>query len=257
MDKIEKFDEIAKDIKAAIDATFTSIAEIYASNQELLMRKNPSENDDGKLVFPKYGNREETRISEQELRFEFIQQLLSLAPDYFYSVETPTQLKYRFSKPRTDFKEYGVDISVPRIQTQADLNYDEAHKGIVKRYHSICESAQFDTVLMNSEGNRVAYIEFKGMNAPEKEYRKDFLKLNAEGCEHPHLKSEKRGKRKPCFFIQLLKNEKQLKEEFLNSDISDLGLNDTTYVCYTLDGKQKYCRGDIDVFNKDSDYIKI
>ena len=57
-------------------------------------------NDSGsRLKFPTYRNGQR-RVSEQELRFVFVEQLQDLLKEYdfFYSIETPTNGKYKFSE---------------------------------------------------------------------------------------------------------------------------------------------------------------
>src|SRR5690606_16763694 len=57
------------------------------------------EEDNSKLIFPKKPRENKTRFSEQEMRFLFVEELVKKY-DGFYSVETPTEHKYRFSKDR-------------------------------------------------------------------------------------------------------------------------------------------------------------
>ena len=56
-----------------------------------------------RLVFPKYSGGTKKRVSEQELRFVFVELLQPLLKkyDYYYSVETPTEDKYKFSNKGT------------------------------------------------------------------------------------------------------------------------------------------------------------
>ena len=44
------------------------------------------------------------RISEQELRFLFVEEFLKDPNNGYYSVETPTENKYRFGKTNDDIK---------------------------------------------------------------------------------------------------------------------------------------------------------
>lgn len=64
-----------------------------------------SEKPFSRLVFPAYANGK-IRVSEQEARFAFVESVLE--SNFFYSVETPTSEKYRFSgekriSAQTDF----------------------------------------------------------------------------------------------------------------------------------------------------------
>jgi len=59
-----------------------------------------SGNSTEQLIFP---NKETAkgsvkRISEQELRFLFVEEFKKLCTDLFYSIETPTEDKYKFGK---------------------------------------------------------------------------------------------------------------------------------------------------------------
>ena len=101
-----------------------------------------------RLVFPKYRD-DKTRISEQELRFCFVEVFneycnLKELPLY-YSVETPTSGIYNF-KGKT-----------PKQQ-----------------------SGNIDLVIYNDKLKRVCLIEFKACNAEKSEHEKDLLKLNNE-----------------------------------------------------------------------------
>ena len=96
----------------------------------------------------------ETRISEQELRFAFVEAFnSSLAvkdKNLFYSIETPTRLKYKgfSSDPQQD---------------------DNGRSG------------EFDMVIFNEKQERVCLIEFKANNASATDHEKDLLKLDKEG----------------------------------------------------------------------------
>ena len=113
-----------------------------------ILRKNDS---GSRIVFPTYRDSNH-RVSEQELRFVFVEQVQGLLKeyDYYYSVETPTKDIYRFSQD----KKY---IS-PRI--------DESGK-----------SASFDLSIVDKSNNTIAIIEFKAKNSDPHEYAKDLCKL--------------------------------------------------------------------------------
>ncbi len=116
-----------------------------------------------RLIFPKYRDEEKknkkelTRVSEQELRFAFIESFVEKCTkeeikDLFYSIETPTQKKYSFSKKPKEDEEEG-------------------------------RSAEFDTVIFKKNGNtldRVCLIEFKAHNPNAREIEKDLLKLSID-----------------------------------------------------------------------------
>lgn len=113
-----------------------------------ILRNN---NSGSRLIFPSYSN-EKRRVSEQELRFVFVEQLQKLIEEYdfFYSVETPTKDKYKFS-------ENGKKI-VPQISEEG-------------------QSASFDLSIIDKNRNTIAIFEFKAKNANPHEYAKDFCKL--------------------------------------------------------------------------------
>lgn len=113
-----------------------------------ILRNNSSES---RIVFPIYRN-QSRRVCEQELRFVFVEQLQKLLEEYdmFYSVETPTHDKYKFS-----------------------------HKGkyIKPQIFENGQSASFDLSIIDKKGNTIAIIEFKAKMASKHEYAKDICKL--------------------------------------------------------------------------------
>lgn len=113
-----------------------------------ILRNNSS---GSRLIFPTYSNGTR-RVSEQELRFVFVEQLQKLLEEYdfFYSVETPTKDKYKFSENRKKI--------VPQISVEG-------------------QSASFDLSIMDKNRNTIVIIEFKAKNANPHEYAKDFCKL--------------------------------------------------------------------------------
>ena len=134
-------------IKEVIERTFRSITNLYND-----------QNKETRLIFPHYydrdGKKGEKRVSEQELRQIFIEELTKYAvehkfDDLRYSVETPTKKKYRF--PENDN---------PQV-------CEKGESGV---------SARFDlTIEMN--GKIAAIIEFKAGNASKHDYNKDICKL--------------------------------------------------------------------------------
>jgi hypothetical protein len=153
-------------IEQIINNTFEVIQQVYKCQQEAHYCIGKSKKS-SRILFPKKRNGE-TRISEQELRFVFVEQLnKEIANDWnvFYSVETPTNDTYLFSK--TD-------------EPRADPNG---------------QSGNFDLVIHDNNFNRIALIEFKANNPIPKEYDKDFCKLN--NCKE-NVKFK--------YFIQIVKN---------------------------------------------------
>lgn len=116
-----------------------------------ILRDNHSES---RIVFPTYRD-SQRRVSEQELRFVFVEQVQNLLKeyDYYYSVETPTNSKYVFSEN----KKYAI----PYVATTPGYG----------------RSASFDLSIEDRNGNTIAIIEFKAKSADAHEYAKDLCKL--------------------------------------------------------------------------------
>lgn len=110
----------------------------------------------GQLIFPKkiQANGDKDRISEQELRLLFIEEFKKNYESLFYSIETPTFVKYNFGKHYEDIR--------------PDKNG---------------QSASLDMCIFkrNSDSyERILNIEFKSKNPPIKHFAKDILKLMHE-----------------------------------------------------------------------------
>lgn len=116
------------------------------------------DNSPEQLIYPnknqKKGNIE--RISEQELRLVFIEEFKKEFPNLFYSIETPTQKKYKFGK------------------TYAEI-LNNTNKG--KRSAAL-DMCIFET--SKTEYKRILNIEFKHKNTSIKNIAKDILKLICE-----------------------------------------------------------------------------
>lgn len=137
--------------------TFETIDEIYKnSNREILY-------DGSRLIFPHYSdlnktNQYQVRVSEQELRFVFIETFCKYCDnnklEYFYSIETPSLYKYVFSEKIESGK---------KIPRKADEDDDSA------------VSARFDMAIYNKEKKIVALVEFKNNESDSNKYEKDFI----------------------------------------------------------------------------------
>lgn len=110
------------------------------------------------LIFPlkiqAMGTKEKNRISEQELRFLFVEEFIKENSNLFYSIETPTEAKYKFGKSYNDIK--------------IDKNG---------------QSALLDMCVFKNENKtykRILNIEFKSKNPNIKGIGKDLLKLMHE-----------------------------------------------------------------------------
>lgn len=144
-----------------IERTFDVLREVYNNQRE--GKGVFSSNCGSRIVFPLYRNGN-TRVSEQELRFVFVEQFNKIAKEnkLYYSVETPTKYTYKFSNNNPCVDKNG-------------------------------QSGEFDMVIHNEQGERICLIEFKANFPAVSGYEKDFLKLETEsnsGC--------------PAYFIQLV-----------------------------------------------------
>lgn len=177
MEKESNKEVIKGIIDDIIDATFKVIKKVYDSQKEALENFCPMA--ESLIIFPKYRNGTD-RISEQELRFIFIEQFYKRRfkslkeekdwPNLYYSVEVPSTKGYIFSKD-------GYKV------------FENPKEGV---------SARTDLVIYTKKGNQVireALIEFKALNPGNANYQKDFFKLENEDKDDT-LK----------YFIQIIKN---------------------------------------------------
>ena len=152
-------DEIVKNhIDVIITKTFNTISEVYRTQMEN-QKIGTYNNNSSRIIFPlkreSKDKKEEFRISEQELRFVFVEEFnkyCSKKWDAYYSVETPTSKRYDFSN-----KEMPCKVDYPNGQ-----------------------SAMVDFSIFLKEQDkltRVALIEFKALNPDKQSYMKDYVKL--------------------------------------------------------------------------------
>ena len=140
-----------------ISNTFKRLSNVYNEHREGKDSDIKPTKEGSRLVFPMYGQHRdnETRISEQELRFAFVEEFNksegAKALNLFYSVETPTRDKYS-----------GFSQGKDNTPAQDD-------KG---------RSGEFDMVIYNNKLERVCLIEFKANNSAKNQHAKDFVKLN-------------------------------------------------------------------------------
>lgn len=181
-------DKIKDVINGIINDSFKVITNVYKYQKESKPENFIVPTGESFIIFPKKAeeynendgfDKDDTenvvtaRISEQELRFIFVEQFYKSKTEeengLFYSIETPTGKFY-------DFKD------VPQVVERKDGR-----------------SANIDLVIYQKEDdqfNRVALIEFKAHNPDEKDYRKDICKLINEESESDCLK----------YFIQIINN---------------------------------------------------
>lgn len=152
-------DEIVKKhIDVIIKNTFNTISEVYRTPMEN-QKIGTYNNNSSRIIFPlkreSKDKKEEFRISEQELRFVFVEEFNKYCSknwDAYYSVETPTSKRYDFSN-----KEMPCKVDYPNGQ-----------------------SAMVDFSIFLKEQDkltRVALIEFKALNPDKQSYMKDYVKL--------------------------------------------------------------------------------
>ena len=205
--------ELRGHIETIINNTFEAIDEVYKTNQESAEGKFC--NSKSRLVFPKYRDGR-TRVSEQELRFLFVEQFNKYCAgnglNLYYSVETPTEKKYDFQ-------------STPKMQC-----LETEDKG---------ESAQFDLVIYNESKERVCLIEFKNNSNDAGEHEKDMLKLSKE------------SNGKPCYFISIADApdantlgesdgaKKGIIPKFKRfADNDEICFENITYICHCLNNRK-------------------
>jgi len=149
------------------------------------------------LGIPSYQRNAKLRISEQELRFVFVNQLEEILKEetlskkgndrFYYYVEEPTKDRYRFSKN-------GHLLDSPR-----------SGEG---------QSANFDLTIENNQFK--VLIEFKAKTATPFSYKKDFCKLW-------NPKEKRNGKDTLRFFINVFENtpfDKEKYQKFIDSKIA-------------------------------------
>ena len=171
------------------------------------------------LVFPQYSadddesqdkqkkQKEKTRISEQELRFAFVQAFHEYKCkhncNYQYGVEVPTKDKYLFTEK------------------------DEGNKRKYKpRIDKNGRSGSFDMVIYNDRLERVCLIEFKYGTSEKGSFAKDFLKL---------ANPEEGSKDAKRYFIHLVKDKADREESirnkvksFISADINNVIYKEVT-----------------------------
>lgn len=248
--------ELKNRIDDIIDKTFNVIKEVYKNQKErtegsqIASESKPSKVC-SRIIFPLYSQHENdinkskpNRISEQELRFIFVEQFYAYINNddnqkkfpelinLYYSVETPTNRSYIFSN----------DKGGPKVVVDPKNGRDENGNK--------CVSARTDLTIYEKKKDKKDYkfirralIEFKAHDPEQKNYRKDLCKLineNPKESERHYLK----------YFIQIvdekkeedrwekIKNEKMIELEKLHKN-KDYSINYRFLNLYTGD-KKKY-----------------
>ncbi len=202
-------EQVRKNVNEIITSTFAILQNVYDKQKEV--DGKPNEDSGSCIIFPKKRDKS-TRVSEQELRFIFIEQLnkkIKEGWNVFYSVETPTKDRYVFTKKGNN--------NVPRIaEKDKEGNPLEG------------QSASFDLVIHNANYKRIALIEFKANNASENDHKKDFCKLNNE------IERKEQDVVAETFFIEILTgSDKQTYSSIAEKIKSFKGV----FRCYSLGEK--------------------
>lgn len=182
--------KIEEHIKNILRITIKHLRNIYPTEGKYYIDDGPK-----RLIFPPYSDEErdgELRVSEQELRFTFVDVFNEYcripennASDLRYSVETPTNGKYRFK-----------NTDAPQIDDNSGI------------------SGNMDLVIHDKNGERLCLIEFKANNPEPKDIEKDLVKLT--NCEE---RDRETGKPIPRYFIGMVKSnqpkgtKKSIKEK--------------------------------------------
>ena len=213
--------EIKEVINEVINESFRILSELkktgFSNETKLIIPnrkdcKNSTDDPDSKDAI---------RVSEQELRFVFVEQLnKKLSSGYYYSIETPTDDKYKFS-------ENGKEC---------------------KPVRGIGQSGNFDLTIQNANKEKIAIIEFKSKSATHHSYAKDLCKLwnKDEGKEDKTLR----------YFINVFETmdgktrgkviEKITNNEYFQKQADDISV---TIVCKSLTEGQK----EFELFKEDDE----
>ena len=142
--------ELKEALEYVLKQTFDTIDQIYKNVDHEQSIYNGS-----RLIFPRYRDKTRIRVSEQELRFIFVDQFIKYCMeqqgkfDYYYSVEVPTQYVYSF--PHSN--------DMPPVVSKKD-------KGM--------QSASIDLAIFKKDyDDPVAIIEFKKDGCGAHEIAKD------------------------------------------------------------------------------------
>lgn len=150
---------VKKHIDVIVENTFKTIIEVYRTQKENQKIGTNNNSSSSRIIFPlkreSKDNKEEFRISEQELRFVFVEEFnkyCSKKWDAYYSVETPTSKRYDFSNKDNPCK----------------VDYSNGQSAMV----------DFSIFLKEQDKlTRVALIEFKALSPDKQSYMKDYVKL--------------------------------------------------------------------------------
>ena len=193
----------------ATNNAFDILKELYkngtSANTKLIIppyyHSKKNTNGDQKICF---------RLSEQELRFLFVEQISKLLPDgYSYSIESPTLQLYRFTKKGEKLK--------PLLRGEG-------------------ESGNFDFTIQQS-GHVEAIVEFKARTLDSFSYAKDLCKLwnpieGQDALRYFIIVFESLTKSKYESLIDAIKNNKYFRKQDGDADVF--------VVCKSLSNGQEF-----------------
>lgn len=233
-------------IDSILERTIELLNDAYCCNKEL--GSNENKESETKLVFPQY-RYNESRVSEQELRFAFIEafnEKFKGENPFFYSVEAPTKDEYIFSSG-------GVLLTYPiagDLKEWEEYNNDYLNKYNIKKRG---ESGKFDMVIYkkNIDNNlkRVCLLEFKANDTYVQHYQKDFVKLhnpkeNEKDEETLRYFIEIFQKPKPCGkfkdFIKMVKENQENHYPMNNKIYSILKPVHVRCICFNNHNFEEY-----------------
>jgi len=153
--------DINEIIAKALSRTITALRRIYNDGRGMDNTYNgPC------LIFPSYSDEKKIRISEQELRFIFVEKISSICKKekkIYYSIETPTKEPYTFSNGHSK-----IDPIIGEGQ-----------------------SGNFDMALHNAEKKKICLVEFKYGSVSKQAFMEVLAKLanpnEARECEHRYI----------------------------------------------------------------------
>jgi len=180
------------------------LLQVLEKTCEKLWKINNDDSETGsRLIIPQ--KNDENRISEQELRFAFIESFLEdhSLKEYKFSVETPTQKTYRFTEDRKKIKPECCDDG---------------------------RKANIDLTIYD-KGEMICMIEFKAKNTDFHSHAKDFIKLKEEEGEKISLKVLR-------LFVEIYistdnRTLESIYDKLYHNDYGNIGEN-TDYIGVTL-----------------------
>ena len=169
-------------IISLLDKAFINLCNVY---------KNQGNNNEGKIVVPYYcdgqNNTQNLRLSEQEMRLFFIEQLLNDNSDELigcsFCIEVPTKRRYTLGAIKKEIDSINKDTTKSKEEKETDIKKLKNDKYGIDETNG--RSAEIDLVIFkdkdtNKENIRLCLIEFKAANPDPYDCGKDFAKMKYE-----------------------------------------------------------------------------